>query len=247
MPRKDPQHHRQAGITGRHRLSTGSSRNRPVSTRRRSTASFPHDRTKPYDMYEVLARIIDGGDLDEYKAGYGKTIITGYARIDGWAVGIVANQRSVVKTRKGEMQVGGVIYSDSADKAARFIMNCNQKLIPLVFLQDVTGFMVGQPGRAGRDHQGRREDGECRGQQRRPEIHLHRRQQLRRRQLCDVRQGVRSAAHLRLADGADRRHGGEAGERDAAEHPPASSRRKGNAATHERATAEASGRDHRAV
>jgi acetyl-CoA carboxylase carboxyltransferase component len=104
---------------------------------------LPPDRTKPYDMYEVLARIIDGGDLDEYKAGFGKTIIAGYARIDGWAVGIVANQRSVVKTKKGEMQVGGVIYSDSADKAARFIMNSNQKLIPLVFFQDVTGFMVG--------------------------------------------------------------------------------------------------------
>ncbi|MBI4534636.1 MAG: acyl-CoA carboxylase subunit beta [Ignavibacteriae bacterium] len=104
---------------------------------------FPADRTKPYDMYEILARIIDGSDLDEYKSGYGKTIITGYARIDGWAVGIVANQRSVVRTKKGEMQVGGVIYSDSADKAARFILNCNQKLIPLVFFQDVTGFMVG--------------------------------------------------------------------------------------------------------
>ncbi len=100
-------------------------------------------------MYEVLARIIDGSDLDEYKAGYGKTIVTGYARIDGWAVGIVANQRAVVKTSKGEMQVGGVIYSDSADKAARFIMNCNQKLIPLVFFQDVTGFMVGSRAEQG--------------------------------------------------------------------------------------------------
>lgn len=104
---------------------------------------MPEDRTKPYDTYQILARIIDGSDLDEYKAGYGKTVITGYARIDGWAVGIVANQRSVVRTAKGEMQVGGVIYSDSADKAARFIMNCNQKQIPLVFFQDVTGFMVG--------------------------------------------------------------------------------------------------------
>ncbi|MBI3786760.1 MAG: acyl-CoA carboxylase subunit beta [Ignavibacteriales bacterium] len=104
---------------------------------------LPADRAKPYDMYQVLARILDESELDEYKTGYGKTIITGYARIDGWAVGIVANQRSVVKTSKGEMQVGGVIYSDSADKAARFIMNCNQKLIPLVFFQDVTGFMVG--------------------------------------------------------------------------------------------------------
>jgi 3-methylcrotonyl-CoA carboxylase beta subunit len=109
----------------------------------------PADRAKPYDMYEVLARLLDGSDLDEYKAGYGKTIITGYARIDGWAVGIVANQRAVVKTAKGEMQVGGVIYSDSADKAARFIMNCNQKLIPLVFLQDVTGFMVGSRAEQG--------------------------------------------------------------------------------------------------
>lgn len=104
---------------------------------------MPADRSKPYDTYQVLARIIDGGELDEYKTDFGKTIITGYARVDGWAVGIVANQRSVVKTAKGEMQVGGVIYSDSADKAARFIMNCNQKRIPLVFFQDVTGFMVG--------------------------------------------------------------------------------------------------------
>ena len=94
---------------------------------------------------KLLPRIVDDSEIDEYKAGYGKTIITAYARIDGWAVGIVANQRNVVKTEsaKGEMQVGGVIYSDSADKATRFIMNCNQKKIPLVFLQDVTGFMVG--------------------------------------------------------------------------------------------------------
>ena len=104
---------------------------------------LPADRSKPYDMYQVLARIVDNSELDEYKADIGKTLITGYARVDGWAVGIVANQRSVVKTAKGEMQVGGVIYSDSADKAARFIMNCNQKMIPLVFFQDVTGFMVG--------------------------------------------------------------------------------------------------------
>ncbi len=110
---------------------------------------LPVERTKPYDMYEVLARIIDGSDLDEYKAGFGKTLITGYARIDGWAVGIVANQRMVVKTRKGEMQVGGVIYSDSADKGARFVLNCNQKLIPLVFIQDVTGFMVGSRAEQG--------------------------------------------------------------------------------------------------
>jgi 3-methylcrotonyl-CoA carboxylase beta subunit len=104
---------------------------------------MPADRTKPYDMYQILARILDDSELDEYKEGFGKTLITGYGRIDGWAVGVVANQRAVVRTKKGEMQVGGVIYSDSADKAARFIMNCNQKMIPLVFLQDVTGFMVG--------------------------------------------------------------------------------------------------------
>lgn len=104
---------------------------------------IPVDRSRPYDTYQILARILDESELDEYKEGYGKTIICGYGRIDGWAVGIVANQRSVVKTKHGEMQVGGVIYSDSADKATRFIMNCNQKLIPLVFFQDVTGFMVG--------------------------------------------------------------------------------------------------------
>lgn len=105
---------------------------------------MPESANQPYDMREVLARIIDAGTWTEYKAGYGQTLLTGYARIDGWSVGVVANQRSVVRSRQGEMQVGGVIYSDSADKAARFIMNCNQKRIPLVFFQDVTGFMVGK-------------------------------------------------------------------------------------------------------
>lgn len=104
---------------------------------------IPEDSAKQYDAYEIINRIIDDGDFDEYKPTYGKTIITGYARIEGWAVGIVANQRSIVKSKTGEMQFGGVIYSDSADKAARFIMNCNQRKIPLLFLQDVTGFMVG--------------------------------------------------------------------------------------------------------
>ncbi len=94
-------------------------------------------------------RLVDNSEFDAYKASYGKTIITGYARINGWAVGIVANQRKVVKTQKGEMQFGGVIYSDSADKATRFIANCNQKKIPLVFLQDVTGFMVGSKSEHG--------------------------------------------------------------------------------------------------
>ncbi len=104
---------------------------------------IPADATRPYDMLDVIERITDGSVFDEYKKDYGKTILCGYARIDGWAVGIVANQRKMVKSKKGEMQMGGVIYNDSADKAARFIMNCNQKKIPLVFLQDVTGFMVG--------------------------------------------------------------------------------------------------------
>ncbi|MBL0136856.1 MAG: acyl-CoA carboxylase subunit beta [Chitinophagaceae bacterium] len=98
---------------------------------------------KPYDMLELIERLVDGSEFEQFKEEYGKTILCGYARIDGWAVGIVANQRKIVKSKKGEMQMGGVIYNDSADKAARFIMNCNQKKIPLVFLQDVTGFMVG--------------------------------------------------------------------------------------------------------
>lgn len=104
---------------------------------------LPNERAKPYDVKEVIKRLVDDSEFDEYKEGYGMSIVTGYARIDGWAVGIVANQRLMIKSKKGEMQFGGVIYSDSADKAARFIMNCNQKKIPLVFLQDVTGFMVG--------------------------------------------------------------------------------------------------------
>ncbi len=111
--------------------------------------TFPSDRSKPYDTMEIIRRLVDDSAFDEYKGLYGKTIICGYARIDGWAVGIVANQRKVVKTKKGEMQMGGVIYSDSADKAARFIMNCNQRRIPLVFLQDVSGFMVGSKAEQG--------------------------------------------------------------------------------------------------
>jgi len=115
---------------------------------------LPKSRSEQYDMYEIIKRLIDNSELDEYKAGYGQTIITAYARIDGWAVGIVANQRKIVKTtaaktKPSEMQFGGVIYSDSADKATRFIANCNQKKIPLVFLQDVTGFMVGSKSEHG--------------------------------------------------------------------------------------------------
>ena len=110
---------------------------------------LPKKRSDRYDMKEIIKRLVDGSEFEEYKEGYGQTILTGYARIDGWAVGIVANQRQVVKTKNGEMQVGGVIYSDSADKATRFIANCNQKKIPLVFLQDVTGFMVGSKSEHG--------------------------------------------------------------------------------------------------
>ncbi len=104
---------------------------------------LPDTREKQYEIKDIINRLVDGSEFEEYKATYGKTIVCGYARIDGWSVGIVANQRKVVKSKTGEMQFGGVFYSDSADKAARFIMNCNQKKIPLVFLQDVSGFMVG--------------------------------------------------------------------------------------------------------
>lgn len=104
---------------------------------------IPENITSQYSTHEIIKRLVDNSEWVEYKEEYGKSIVCVYARIDGWAVGIVANQRKVVKSKKGEMQFGGVIYSDSADKAARFIMNCNQKKIPLVFLQDVTGFMVG--------------------------------------------------------------------------------------------------------
>ena len=110
---------------------------------------LPDQRSKPYDVLEILERLVDEGSLDQYKELYGQSIVTAYARVDGWSVGIVANQRKVIKSAKGEMQFGGVIYSDAADKAARFIMNCNQKRIPLVFLQDVTGFMVGSRSEQG--------------------------------------------------------------------------------------------------
>jgi len=116
---------------------------------------FPADRVKPYDMRDIIHRLVDDSEFDEYKESYGKTLLCGTARIDGWAVGIVANQRKIVKNKKGEMQMGGVIYSDSADKAARFIMNCNQRKIPLLFIHDVSGFMVG----SGAEHGGIIKDG----------------------------------------------------------------------------------------
>ena len=116
---------------------------------------LPKERNAQYDMLEIIKRLVDNSEFEQYKEGYGKTILTGYARIDGWAVGIVANQRKLVKTNTGEMQFGGVIYNDSADKSARFIANCNQKKIPLIFLQDVTGFMVGSKS----EHSGIIKDG----------------------------------------------------------------------------------------
>ncbi|WP_020530573.1 acyl-CoA carboxylase subunit beta [Flexithrix dorotheae] len=115
----------------------------PLKSEKELLDKFPYDRVKPYDMMEIIERLVDESKFDHYKEGYGQTLICGYARIDGWGVGIIANQRTISKTKKGEMQMGGVIYSESADKSARFIMNCNQKKIPLLFIQDVSGFMVG--------------------------------------------------------------------------------------------------------
>ncbi|UII76028.1 acyl-CoA carboxylase subunit beta [Flagellimonas sp. HMM57] len=121
----------------------------PVENENDIYGILPASRSDQYDMLEIIKRLVDNSEFEQYKEGFGKSILTGYARIDGWAVGIVANQRKVVKTKKGEMRFGGVIYSDSADKATRFIANCNQKKIPLVFLQDVTGFMVGSKSEHG--------------------------------------------------------------------------------------------------
>lgn len=127
----------------------------PKAPLKRVYGILPNERSKPYNVHDILESIIDEGSLTEYKSDYGKTIVCAYARIDGWSVGIVANQRELSKNAKGEMQFGGVIYNDSADKSARFIMNCNQKNIPLVFLQDVSGFMVGSKS----EHSGIIKDG----------------------------------------------------------------------------------------
>lgn len=124
----------------------GFDRIKPIAPKRPSSDVYgilPFERSKPYEMRDLLGCIVDNSELDEYKKDYGKSIVCAYARIDGWSVGIVANQREIVKSGKGEMRMGGVIYSDAADKAARFVMNCNQKKIPLIFFHDVTGFMVG--------------------------------------------------------------------------------------------------------
>ncbi len=129
-----------------HRPVAGFDRVTPVEPKKNPEELYgilPVGNVKPYDMLEIIERVVDNSEFEQFKQDYGKTILCGYARIDGWAVGIVANQRLTTKNKKGELQMGGVIYNDSADKAARFIMNCNQKKIPLVFLHDVTGFMVG--------------------------------------------------------------------------------------------------------
>jgi 3-methylcrotonyl-CoA carboxylase beta subunit len=129
-----------------HKPEAGFDRIKPILPKKDPEEIYgiiPEGNLKPYDVLEIIERIVDNSEFEQFKEDYGKTIVCGYARIDGWAVGIVANQRITSKTKKGEIQIGGVIYNDSADKAARFIMNCNQKKIPLVFLQDVTGFMVG--------------------------------------------------------------------------------------------------------
>lgn len=140
------------GQIGDLNTKAGFNRQEPIEPKRDPKEIYgilPETRQKPYDVKDVIKCLVDDSKFTEYKAGYGKSIVCAYARIDGWSVGIVANQREIVKTKKGEMQFGGVIYSDSADKAARFIMNCNQKNIPLVFLQDVTGFMVGSKSEHG--------------------------------------------------------------------------------------------------
>lgn len=132
--------------------SAGFSRALPAAPRLDAQELYgvlPADRVKPYDMMEIINRLVDNSEFEPYKDLYGQTLICGLARIDGWAVGIVANQRKIVKSKKTGMQMGGVIYSDSADKAARFIMNCNQKRIPLLFLHDVSGFMVGSASEQG--------------------------------------------------------------------------------------------------
>jgi acetyl-CoA carboxylase carboxyltransferase component len=124
----------------------GFSRTKSIEPKHSSSEIYgilPYDRAKPYESKDIIHRLVDDSKFTEYKAGFGKSILCGYARIDGWSVGIIMNQRKVVKTKKGEMHFGGVIYNDSADKSARFIMSCNQKRVPLVFIHDVTGFMVG--------------------------------------------------------------------------------------------------------
>ena len=184
---------------------------------------FPESRQQPYDVRELLARVVDAESWTEVKADYGQTLVCGYARIDGWSVGVVASQRQVVRAKspKGkppEMQIGGVIYGDAADKAARFVLQCNQKRIPPGLFPGRDGVHGRDAGRAGRDHQGRGEAGQRRCQLGRPQVHRRRGQLVRGGQLRPLREGVRPAPHARLADGPDRRHGRGAGGQGPVEH-----------------------------
>ena len=162
-----------------------------------------------YDMHELLARIVDRSEFDEYKPDYGRTVLCGYARIGGHAVGIVANQKQhqpqISHTGEKRTEFGGVIYAESAEKAARFIMDCNQNLVPLIFLHDVNGFMVGRDAEWSGIIRAGREDGDCCFQLHRPQDHCHRRRIVRGGELCHVRQGLRPALYLRVAYSALRR------------------------------------------
>ena len=181
--------------------------------------------TNVYDMHEVIARIVDRSEFDEYKADFGRTVLCGYARIGGRAVGIVANQKmhqqQTALDGSKRTEFGGVIYTESAQKAARFIMDCNQSLVPLIFLHDVNGFMVGKDAEWIGHYSRGGEDGFGGEHKRGAEDHGDRRRQLRRRALCDVRQGLRSAIHLCVAYGSvcgdERGFGGEYSGRGAGE------------------------------
>ena len=167
---------------------------------------FSSNPGKQYDMREIIARIVDGSEFEEYRAEYGQTVLCGFARIGGWAVGIVANQKKHVTvaapgTGEKRIEFGGVIYTEAADKAARFILDCNQNLIPLIFLHDVNGFMVGKGSGMERHHSRGSEDGECRGEQRGSEDCGDLRGEFRSRALCDVRESVRSAVYFCVAHG----------------------------------------------
>ena len=204
---------------------TRPSRRPPSRARRRAPPARPatdlYDLVSPnprdeYEVRDVLACLVDRESFDEYKAEYGQTLVCGTARLGGFPVGIVANQHHRVRPADGPIQFGGVLYVDSADKAARFVMNCNQDWLPILFLQDVNGFMVGRDSERDGHHQGRRQAGQRDQQQPRAEADGARRRLVRRRQLRHVRQGVRSAVHFCLALGPLRRDGGRAGHQHAA-------------------------------
>ena len=209
-----------AAAGGRGAARSGRSRRRRLRARPRRRPRAPardlYDLVSPnprdeYEVRDVLDCIVDAGSFDEYKAEYGQTLVCGTARLGGFPVGIVANQHHRVRPADGPIQFGGVLYVDSAEKAARFVMNCNQDWLPILFLQDVNGFMVGRDSERVGHHQGRGQAGQRHQQQPRAEADGDHRRLVRGGQLRPVRQGVRSAVHLRLADGPLRRDGGRAG------------------------------------